>query len=318
MKAPFFIIGFQRSGTTLLRVMLDNHPDIAIPLDVTGLWARYYSKLHKYNYLHSKDDVIKLIKDLLKEERIKLWQTDFSVEEILQYVKGNTYPHVIAAFYKAYTYHKGKKYWGDKDPANMRYIHLINKWFPQSKIIHIIRDGRDACLSHLKQDFGYDNLLLCAEGWREEVFWCRIIGQLLGPSRYFELKFENLIANPEKELVSICNFLNIPYSNQMLYYYKNIEKSIPKCKRHIWKLIDKPPQKENKNLWKIKMSKGELICFEKRAGGLLKELGYETLPGVPSGAYWTEIYNFFKSGSALNRRFKKLLQFFHLQSKKHK
>jgi len=158
MTEPFFIVGFQRSGTTLLRVMLDNHPEIAIPLDVTGLWARYNSKLHEYNYLRTNEDVIKIIKDLLKEERIKLWQTDFSVEEILQYVEKNTYSHVIAAFYKAYANRRGKKYWGYKDP-DTRHIHLLNKWFPQSKIIHIIRDGRDACLSHLKQDFGYNNLL---------------------------------------------------------------------------------------------------------------------------------------------------------------
>ena len=99
MKAPFFIIGFQRSGTTLLRVMLDNHPDIAIPLDVTGLWVRYYLKLYKYNYLCTKDDIIKIIKDLLKD-RPKTKEEIISEIKKQRFVKESTIILNLSLYFK--------------------------------------------------------------------------------------------------------------------------------------------------------------------------------------------------------------------------
>ena len=163
MKAPVFITGFQRSGTTLLRIMINSHPEIAIPLDVTGLWYRYYKRISQYNGLATESDVYRLIDDLLKEERIRLWETRLTRDNISSYYQGRGFPDVIAAFYRAFCAAKGKKFWGDKDPGNMRRLHLISEWFPTCKVVHIIRDGRDACLSQLGQDFGFDSLLRCAQ-----------------------------------------------------------------------------------------------------------------------------------------------------------
>jgi Sulfotransferase family len=288
---PFFIIGFQRSGTTLLRMMFDNHPQVAIPLDVTGLWNRYYARLGQYD-LARDDGVRRLIADLLAEERIKLWQTPLTVEQVLERRTLPGYPGIVDAFYAAYAAHRGKTRWGDKDPGNILRINDLNRWFPDARIVHIIRDGRGACLSHLDQAFGHDDLLACAEAWREEVWWVRQIGDILGPSRYCEVKYEDLVAAPERELRRLCRFLDLEFAPEMLAYHTNIDQSIPSEKRHIWPLIDQPPRKENADKWRDQMSRGTRICFEKRAGSLLRELGYETTPPPWRGAYGTEIRHF--------------------------
>jgi hypothetical protein len=286
--SSFFIVGFQRSGTTLLRVMLDAHPDIAIPLDTVGLWDRYERMLPAYGSLSSGDGRRRIIQDLLKEERILLWKEPFTEEEISERWPDLTYPGLIQAFYRAYADRRGKRIWGDKDPGNMVRIDQLNRWFPDSLIIHIIRDGRDACLSQMKQDFGFENLLECAAGWREEVQWVRRMGQLLGPARYREILYEALISDPAAELQELCGFLGITYDPAMLAYHQSVDRAVPEEKRHVWPLIAAPPVKDNAGRWKEQMTASQRICFEKRAGKVLGELGYEVLPN-PSGGYLEEI-----------------------------
>lgn len=294
MSEPFFIVGFQRSGTTLLRLMLDAHPEIAIPLDTAGLWARYETKLAAYGDLSVEDDRRRLVGDILAEERIRLWKTALTVAEVLARWTQPRYPGVIRAFHECYAVARGKKQWAGKDPGDMVRLDQLNRWFPAARFIHIIRDGRDACLSQLQQDFGFDNLFDCAVAWREEVQWVRRMGALLGP-RYYEIRYEDLVAEPERHLRSICRFLDIEFNTGMLRYHERVENSVPEEKRHLWPLLEKPPQAGNTKRWKVLLSNGERICFEKRAGGVLGELGYEVISGGPSGAYLTELGNFVRS-----------------------
>lgn len=289
--APFFIVGFQRSGTTLLRLMLDNHPDVAIPLDTVGLWARYAARLVDYGNLAEPADRDRLIDDLLQEERIRLWEAELTPEVVRDALEGEDFPAIMAAFHSAYAASRGKKRWGDKDPGNMHRIQVLNAWFPDARFIHIIRDGRDACLSHLKQSFGYGDVLECAVGWQEEVQWVRRMGEILG-ERYLELRYEDLVKEPEPELRRLCTFLGIAYDPQMLKYYERVSRSVPEEKRHIWPLLNKPPQHENLDRWRKEMSAGQRVAFEKRAGGMLRAKGYETYARYPTRGTMEEVRSF--------------------------
>lgn len=308
---PFFIVGFQRSGTTLLRVMLDNHPEIAIPLDTVGLWSRYDDRLAAdYHDLRTADDLRRLVADLMAEERIRLWDVPLDADRIIAEVGAErSLARVMDAMHRAYAAAKGKSRWGDKDPGNMTQMHRIHQWFPEGQFLHIIRDGRDACLSHLGVDFGYDDVLPCACEWREVVEWVRRIGAVLGPQRYLEVKYEDLVKQPEDQLRRVCAFLHADYSPQMLEYHRRVETSIPDSKRHIWPKIGQPPRADNTEQWKQKMSAGQLVCFEKRAGRLLRELGYEVTPGPWSGAYLTEVGSMARgTWAAVRRRVRRALK----------
>ncbi len=288
MAPLFFIVGFQRSGTTLLRMMLDSHPEIAIPLDVVGLWARYEEQLPQYNFLTDAADIRRMVQDILREDRIRLWQVPLDTDQILELRSSPGLAGIVDAFGTAYARAKGKRFWGDKDPGNMVRIDQLNRWFPSSRIIHIIRDGRDACLSHLEQDFGHKDVLACASAWREEIEWVRRIGRLLGNARYFELRYEDLLADPETVLARVTTFIGVPYSARMLEYHTRVDQGIPREKRHIWKHIGEPPRLDNAAKWKREMRRPLRICFEKRAGMALRDLGYEVL-SHPGGAYVEEM-----------------------------
>jgi hypothetical protein len=300
---PFFIVGFQRSGTTLLRMMLDSHPQVAVPFDTVGLWERYHFRLAEYGHLRSESDVRRIIGDILQEERIKLWEVPLTVDKVVACHRLPCYPGIFDAFYLAYAREKNKELWGDKDPGNMHRIQLINGWFPKSRIVHIIRDGRDACLSLLKQDFGYRDVLECAHAWAEEVRWVRRIGAVMGEDRYAEVIYEQLVQEPEREMRRLCEFLHLDYSGDMLAYHKRVNSAIPTVKRHLWELIGKPPQVANALRWKSQMSNAERICFEKRSRPVLAEMNYEVLPLPVRGAYFFEVRNMVANAwRALRRR----------------
>lgn len=285
---PFFVIGFQRSGTTLLRLMLNAHPDIAIPLDTAGLWARYELKLPAYGDLESELNRRRLVADILAEERIRLWKTPLTDDTVLRAWTGPGYAGVVRAFHESYAAAHGKSRWGSKDPGDMLRLDTLHRWFPTARFIHIIRDGRDACLSQLDQDFGFENLLECASAWREEVQWVRRMGAVLGNDQYFELRYEDLVADPEGNLRALADYLGVTFDIAMLHYHERVSDAVPDEKRHLWPLLAQPPQISNVGRWKTLLSHGKRICFEKRAASVLKDLGYDTLPGGAAGAYLEE------------------------------
>ena len=299
---PFFVTGFQRSGTTLLRVIIDSHPDIAVPFDTVGLWERYWRQLDKYGNLRTPQEVRRMASDILAEERIRLWEVPLDVDRILACRRREGFAGLMEAFYRAYADHKGKRYWGDKDPGNMRRLHLVNEWFPCCRVVHIIRDGRDACLSLVEQPFGGNDVLQSARGWVEEVGWVRQIGAILGRDRYLEVIYESLIADPVTQTRRVCEFLRIDYSDAMLAYHEH-DSAIPREKRHLWRLINQPPQAGNAARWKREMSPAARICLERRAGDLLRELGYETLTPPVRGGYSYELWTIIKKvASEFQRR----------------
>jgi len=289
MQRPFFIVGFQRSGTTLLRAMLDSHPDVAIPLDTVGLWARYEDRLEEYGDLADEANAHRLVANLLAEERLQLWEEPIEIDEVLGRRQRDGYPGIIEASYLAYAARKGKSRWGDKDPGNMTRLDRVLGWFPDAQIVHIIRDGRDACLSHMRQSFGHSELLPCAVDWREQVWWVRSIGRILGMDRYFELRYEDLVEDTEGVLRNLCDFLELPYSDALQSYHERRDEMVPESKRELWPLLAEPPRRDNLYRWRDEMSEGRRVCFEKRAGDVLQEMGYETLPGKASGAYVSEL-----------------------------
>ena len=286
---PFFIVGFQRSGTTLLRLMLDNHPDIAIPLDTVGLWARYEDRLADYGGLADEAEVGRMVRDILADERIRLWQVPLAADHILALRRYPGLPGLMDAFHLAYAEARGKRQWSDKDPGNMHRIDRLHRWFPTCRIVHIIRDGRDACLSHRGQSFGVQDLTECADLWREQVEWVRRMGVLLGASRYHELQYEDLVARPEEVLRGVAAFLGLPWAPEMLTYHERVDRSVPEEKRHLWPLLNQRPVADNAGRWREGMTAGERICFERRAGRMLAKLGYETLPSPLPRAPFTEL-----------------------------
>src|ERR1700747_1774928 len=147
MAPPVIILGVGRSGTTLLRVMLDRSSEIAIPYEsffVTPLAHRH----------GGRPDIDDFVDDLGRFYQLYEW--GISPEEVRTRLHaGMTTGEAIAAVFEVYAEHEGKPRWGDQTPLYMQHLPLLERLFPEALWVHLVRDGRDAALSFLELPEGF-------------------------------------------------------------------------------------------------------------------------------------------------------------------
>ncbi|MCY4087851.1 MAG: sulfotransferase [Actinomycetia bacterium] len=266
---PVMVLGVSRSGTTLLKEMLDRHSSLAIPSEsyfIPQLWSRH----------GARPVVDRMLDDLGRLERIRQWgiEPDAVRERI---GTTSTFAEVIRAVYEVYAEARGKARYGDKTPAYMRHLRLLDHVFPQASYVHIVRDGRDAGRSFLSMqrrpplDWSRPRgLSAFACQWRDEVERARLFGRAHAAGRYLELRYEDVVAEPGGALRSVCAQLELEYEPEMLTYHERIDEE---------RLLDHPrlsqPPTPRVRSWREELPAAQVERFEAVAGELLSELGYE-------------------------------------------
>jgi hypothetical protein len=129
------------------------------------------------------------------------------------------YAGVINALFRAFAQAKGKARWADKTPGNVDHIDLLADLFVDGRFIHVIRDGRDVAVSLSEQSWGPRSSVSGAYTWRRRVEKGRDAGVRLGTNRYMEVRLEDLTADPEGILRSVCAFIGEDFDQAMLTYY---------------------------------------------------------------------------------------------------
>ena len=279
MTAPVIVLGVSRSGTTLLRVILDRSPGLAIPDEsfFVPLLARRHGKTI---------DAESFLDDLARIPTIRDW--GLAVADVAPRIRsGMSIGEAIAAVYETYAAAVGKPRWGDKTPMYMRHLPLLDRLFPDAQYVHLIRDGRDAALSFLQMPEGTFTRTWAhprtpaqfACLWRKEVADARALGRRLGASRYHEVRYEELVASPESVVRGICDFAATPFEPAMLDYAGAVDVS---AKPHQQRLLTPPTS--GVRSWREDLPAGDVDAFEAVAGDLLAELGYERSGRASSGA----------------------------------
>jgi hypothetical protein len=276
---PLLLLGVRRSGTTLLRVMLDRSGDIAIPDEsyvVPQLAARHRAPV----------DTERFVDDLRRLPRLQeLGIAPAAVAARLR--PGMTPGEAISAVFETYAAARGKPRWGDKTPLYMQHLPLLERLFPAALYVHLVRDGRDAALSFLAMPQGIVTRTWAhprhAAGfacqWRTEVLGAQELGRRVG-DRYLEVRYERLVAEPAATLRLICAFAGLAYEDAMLDYAGTVDLT---GKPHQARLTQ-PPTAGVRD-WRTEMGPADVTAFEAIAGDLLARLGYEVTgePAAPSG-----------------------------------
>jgi hypothetical protein len=275
-----FIVARGRSGTTLLRAMFDSHPDMAVPPEshfITQLAIRSA----RYS-LGGRFLVDRFVDDLGRHESFPRWGLDIGdVRTRLRARPVSDYPDAIRRLFELYAEARGKRRYAEKTPMNIMNIPLLAGLFPESRFIHLIRDGRDVALSYLDTDFGVDSLPHAAIYWRRFVREGRRTGGRLGPARYREVRYEDLLGDPEGVLRQLCDFVDLPYATSMLEYpgrAPELMQGMPHREHHTRLAL--PPTAGLRD-WRRDMGGPDIELFEAIAGDLLDELGYERRASSP-------------------------------------
>ena len=276
---PFFVVGAQRSGTTMLRLMLNNHPRLAVPFE-SGFIPIFFQRLGEYGDLAQSGNVERLLHDICAHPKVEKGHLVPDAGAVLSR-RIATYRDLVDAIFTEYAARKGKPRWGDKTPAYITELEILVQIFPSCRLIHMVRDGRDVALSLGGISWGSRHIPRVAEDWRWKTVVAHKIGTVLG-ERFLEVRFEDIVENPERELRRICGFLGEPFDPAVLDYADNAEAEMPADSMQWHRTSTSPPDPEKVYEWKRRMPVADRILFEAVAGDALDLFGYELERRAPT------------------------------------
>jgi hypothetical protein len=284
---PVFIVGCGRSGTTLLRVMLSGSERLMIPPESDFLWrtARRFGTAARMHNRH--EEFITTLEQISSFSALELSRDE--IHEVLDQEKSDTVADCVAAVYRLYARKLGRSRWGDKNPFYVRYLDVIERLFPNLRVIHLVRDGRDVAVSLRKTKMRPHNLFLTARRWTR----CVEAGRRWGaahPDRYIEVRYEMLIEQPEQELRRVCTFIGEPFSPAMLDYHKENQdlRQVAPAERSHHRNLARPIMAGNAEKWRVELSLHDKQIIETVAGSTLSAAGYGSVQF--SAPLWLRVY----------------------------
>jgi len=270
---PFFIVGSARSGTTLLRLMLNAHPEVGVPPEsrfIPELWPG-----------HDEVDVAQYLRKLEGHKRYAMWDLPVgAVKAELGDAGQVPYRKAIDATFRAWAAAHGKQRWGDKTPRYIEHMPLLLNLFPDARFIHLVRDGRNVALSYADVPFGPKTVAKAAELWAHRVRIGMKEGRAMEPGHYIEMYYEDLIEDPAGEIKTLCEFIDLSFEADMLDYTEKARSAmLPRSKELNPHVAEKPHAVRS---WQNEMPDDQVEVFEAVAGDVLSELGYERRFPEPS------------------------------------
>lgn len=268
---PTIILGVPRSGTTLLRVLLDSHSQIAAPPETPWILGSYHPETSfrtlAETLSNSFTGPVKNLKGITEE--VILENTRQFIQNILgDYLKANQKSVIVL-----------------KTPDDIYYLDFLLKLFPFAKYIHLYRDGRDVAYSTIskkkiffgetfQKEYGTINFYNSVKRWAEWEQKIRNTFTSASPYAYHTLTYESLIMDPTKHLNQICNFIGLPFEQQMLNY-QQFSHEYPNYEAGSFDVqAKKTIQAGNFGKWRGRITEEELTVVYQDFGDFFLKIGY--------------------------------------------
>lgn len=266
---PVFVVGMNGSGTTMLLDCLSRHPELyAFPREtrlIPHLIARqgHYGDLAvDANFRRLWDDVRNLTAFREENGRVPVPLPD----------DWRDYPRTLASILDAvfgyFAARHDKSRWCEKTPQHVQHLLALAAQFPGAKFVHVIRDGRDCAASFQRRFHRQPELTVFR--WKKVVAMGREQGERLAAGRYLEVRYEDLTAQPEKFLRSICNFLDVPFDAAIL------ESARPRMGLIVPDVGERRGLQRNSGQWRTHFTAAKVEQLERIAGRTLAGWGYDT------------------------------------------
>lgn len=276
----FFILGRPRSGTTLLRMLFEAHPNIATAPECCFI-INMHPKYGKISFW-TKELLQSFYEDLLLNPKIENWDLDreSTLESLMQCKGENTFQNICKVIFLNYNsvFATEKVLWiADKNPIYATYAKKLMKIFPEAIFLHITRDPRDNIYSVKTFKFEAPIAALLAFRWLNSSSKLFKLRQKF-PNKFFLIRYEDLASEPEKYFQFLCDFLKIPFHQEVFDYYKKDERLVGKdvesaMKYHKGLLSSVNTQKLG--LWKTKLPDRDVRIAETVIGKWMEQYGYE-------------------------------------------
>lgn len=295
---PIFILGTERSGSNLLRLILNSHSRIAVPHPPHVV--RYFAPLEPlYGDLTNDVAFRRLVDDILRLLDTHIYRWDIPIDAAL--VARTATPRsafgVYVALQDQYRAHAGKARWGCKSTFMVDHIPEIRARFPGARLLFLVRDPRDVAVSSRKSVFSTFHPYYTAQLWRDQqAVGLRWLDAL--PADAIRLvRYERLAAEPEASVREICAFLGEDFEPGMLRFFDTDEARTSASLSESWANTGRPVSQASVEQWRTGLTPRERLIVEHVASAEMARLGYATVATPPEladvrigaaerGGYW--------------------------------
>jgi len=291
--APIFIIGTERSGSNLLRLILNAHSGIAVPHPPHIL--KFFSPLAaSYGELTNDAALRQLVTDVLGLLRVHIypWEIAITPERITPgqaAIEGETRPKslvgIFLALYDEYLRQSGKRRWGCKSTFVIDHVADVLVACPDARFILLVRDPRDVAVSSRRSIFSPFHPYFTALLWRRQQLTGARWLDSAASAKFHLMRYEDLIEHPEETVRSMCRFLGEDYQPQMLEFYRTPSARKSQELSASWRNVGSPIQAKNRNTFRRGLSADEIKLVEAVTGDLMTRFGY-SLEFPAAGPEW--------------------------------
>jgi hypothetical protein len=233
----------------------------------THFIIKYYRALSRYGDLSEPKAFHRLAGQILSERPIAQRKLGLTPEGLYESVARHDYPSLVDAVGRAYGRVEGHPSWGDKTPHYITDVDILHSLFPRSKMLYIVRDGRDVAMSLLEKTWGPATVYTCAHNWQHENEPRPILSTLRSQGLLHDVRYEDLLATPRQTLAAIISFL---------------DQDLPKDALNELTASIRPT---NAGKWERRMRPADVRLFESIAGETLRRFGYPvTHQSIPVGS----------------------------------
>jgi hypothetical protein len=247
LSNPFFVVGAERSGTTVFRLMLDNHPELSVCPEFEYVVDPLVGRS---DWPNSRE---------FREQLASDWVflvNNFDIHPELSFTE------LANSFLSQHQQRSGGRLVGAVVHRNFDQLSRI---WPDARYIHLVRDPRDVARSVVNMGWA-GNVWRGVGRWLDaERVWDSVRANL-DPSMYCDVRYEELVLEPERTLKTVCDFLGVSFSSEMLYYPGQTTYQPPDAK-----LVEQ---------WRRKQTRKEISLVEAQAADLMTARGYH-LHGEP-------------------------------------
>lgn len=271
-------VGTQRSGSNLLRLMLNRLNEVDAP-HPPHILKTIYPLLPAYGDLSNGQGFIDLIRDtlcLIKTNPISWEKFDPGISQILARCSTPSPVEAFRVLYSMKAEASGAKFWCCKSMANIHYVEQLEANGVSPFYLHIYRDGRDVAASFKKTMVGHKHIYFLARQWQKEQQLANALKTRF-KSRFIQVRYEDLITNPKAACQAICRRLDIKYQPEMLTYHQSKESHNAATAGKMWENLSRPVINNNCNKFLQVLTEKEILIFESLAGEMLEKHGYKRM-----------------------------------------
>jgi Sulfotransferase family len=274
---PVFMGGCPRSGTTLLRTMLNSHPDLAIPHE-TRILIDGYRRRAQWGDLADPDNRRQVAHWVVGRRVSRYRQLVEDADELVECMVAAppTLGSVLSAGFRRYAERNGKPRWGEKRPSLVLNLDAVFAMFPEGRYVNVVRDPRAVVASIRKagrqHGWGAHGIPGGTDTWERSVRaaerWRRLRGD-----QCHEVQYEQLVADPAAVLGDLVAFLDLDPGglDAMLRHHETADIH----SRTLHKHVSEPVTTRRVRAWEKALRPKEIAFVESALGDWMRRYGYE-------------------------------------------